>query len=317
MILAADIGGTTCKLGLFDSSLKLIEKWQISTDTTDEGANILKDIHLSFKEKLSVHNLSLDECTGAGLGVPGPVDFEAGIVNGAINLNWHGHKDIKKDFEAISGVPTIVDNDANLATLGEQAFGAGQNKEDVVMFTLGTGVGGGVIVNSLLVHGTGGSAGEIGHIKVAVEENLKCNCGGTGCLESVASTLGLKNLAKKYQNEYRQSALDGMISSDSLNAKAVFENAEKGDPLSLYLVDKMTSYLGIGISNIAATLNPSHIILGGGLSQAGEFLRSRVLKQFRNHTFPPAVDSTDIVFASLGNDAGIYGAAKIVSQYKK
>ena len=317
MKLAADIGGTSCKLGLFDSSLKLIEKWQIPTDTTDEGNNILKDILFSFKDKLSDHKLSLEDCTGVGIGVPGPVDFETGTVNGAINLNWHGHIDIKKNFEAISGLWTIVDNDANLATLGEQSFGAGQNKDDVVMFTLGTGVGGGVIVNSLLVHGAGGAAGEIGHIKVAVEENLKCNCGGKGCLESVSSTLGLKNLAGKYQNEFRQSALDDLISSDALNAKAVFDNAEKGDLFSLFLVDKMTSYLGIAISNIAATINPSHIILGGGLSQAGEFLRSRVLKHFRSHTFPPAADSTDIVLASLGNEAGIYGAAKIVSQYKK
>ncbi|HIV81827.1 MAG TPA: ROK family glucokinase [Candidatus Salinicoccus merdavium] len=317
MILAADIGGTTCKLGLFDSSLKLIEKWQIPTDTTDEGENILKDIHLSFIDELSVHQLSIDDCTGVGIGVPGPVDFEAGTVNGAINLNWYGLKDIKNEFEEISGVWTIVDNDANLATLGEQAFGAGRNKDDVVMFTLGTGVGGGVIVNSLLVHGAGGAAGEIGHIKVAVEEDLKCNCGGTGCLESVASSLGLKNLAAKYHKDFIPSALDDMISSDSLNVKAIFENAEKGDRLSLHLVDKMSAYLGIGIGDIAATLNPSHIILGGGLSQAGEFLRSRVLEQFHNYTFPPAADSTDIVFASLGNDAGIYGAAKIVSQYKK
>ena len=315
MILAADIGGTTCKLGLFDSSLKLIEKWP--TDTTDEGENILKDIHLSFIDELSVHQLSIDDCTGVGIGVPGPVDFEAGTVNGAINLNWYGLKDIKNEFEEISGVWTIVDNDANLATLGEQAFGAGRNKDDVVMFTLGTGVGGGVIVNSLLVHGAGGAAGEIGHIKVAVEEDLKCNCGGTGCLESVASSLGLKNLAAKYHKDFIPSALDDMISSDSLNVKAIFENAEKGDRLSLHLVDKMSAYLGIGIGDIAATLNPSHIILGGGLSQAGEFLRSRVLEQFHNYTFPPAADSTDIVFASLGNDAGIYGAAKIVSQYKK
>ena len=125
MILAADIGGTTCKLGIFDPSLKLIEKWQIPTDTTDEGGNILKDIHVSFKDKLRVHNLSYEDFTGAGIGVPGPVDFEAGVVNGAINLNWYAHKDIKKDFEVLSGMPTIVDNDANLATLGEQAFGAG------------------------------------------------------------------------------------------------------------------------------------------------------------------------------------------------
>ncbi|SDK80928.1 ROK family glucokinase [Lacicoccus qingdaonensis] len=317
MILAVDIGGTTCKLGLFDSSLKLVEKWQIPTDTSDEGGNILKDIHLSFTDKLSVHKLSFDDCTGAGIGVPGPVDFEAGTVNGAINLNWYGLKDIKKEFEEMSGVWTIVDNDANLATLGEQAFGAGQNKDDVVMFTLGTGVGGGVIVNNLLVHGAGGAAGEVGHIKVAVEEDLKCNCGGTGCLESVASSSGLKNMAAKYHREFVPSALDDKISSGSLDAKTIFEHAENGDSLSLYLVDKMSEYLGIGIGNIAATLNPSHIILGGGLSQAGEFLRSRILGKFRKYAFPPAVESTDIVFASLGNDAGIYGAAKIVSQYEK
>lgn len=317
MILAVDIGGTACKLGLFDSSLKLIEKWQIPTDTTEDGKNILGDIHVSFKDKLSMHKSSFDDCTGAGIGVPGPVDFESGTVNGAINLNWHGPKDIKKEFEALSGLWTIVDNDANLATLGEQAFGAGQNKKDVVMFTLGTGVGGGVIINTLLVHGAGGAAGEIGHMKVAVEENLKCNCGGIGCLESVASSLGLRNLATKYQNAFGQSVLDDRISSGSLDAKAVFENAENGDTLSLHLIDKMAAYLAIGMSNIAATVNPSHIILGGGLSQAGEFLRSRVVEQFRDYVFPPAADSTEIVFASLGNDAGIYGAAKIVSQYKK
>lgn len=317
MILAADIGGTSCKLGLFDTSLNLMDKWQISTDTTDVGKKILKDIHFSFKSRLSVHGLSLNDCTGAGIGVPGPVDFEAGTLNGAVNLNWHGFKDIKKDFEVMSGLWTIVDNDANLATLGEQAFGAGKNREDVVMITLGTGVGGGVIVGNHLVHSSNGAAGEIGHIKVAVEEGFKCNCGGTGCLESVASALGLKNLAHKYQKEFGPSPLDSMISSESLDAKAVFDNAQKGDTLSLYLVDKMTAYLGIGISNIAATINPSYIILGGGLSQSGEFLRSRVQDYFRKFTFPPAVDSTDIVLASLGNDAGIYGAAKIVSQFKK
>lgn len=316
MILAADIGGTTCKLGMFDSSLKLITKWQIPTDTSDGGREILPAVQLAFKSELEELNLDVRDCSGIGIGVPGPVDFESGTVNGAINLNWHIHKNVKEEFESFSSCPVIVDNDANLATLGEQGFGAGQGMENVVMFTLGTGVGGGIIIDHHLVHGARGSAGELGHIKVAAGENFKCNCGGTGCLESVASTLGLKNLAQKYQGDFKNSPLQLHVENKSLNAITVFKNAEKGDQFSLFLIEKLAFYLGLGISNVAATTNPSRIILGGGLSRAGEFLRGRVQKYFEEYAFPPATEGTEIVIAELGNDAGIYGAAKIVSQYK-
>ena len=315
MILAADIGGTTCKLGIFDPSLKQVEKWQIPTDTSREGSGILEAVHMSFKQKLEESELGYGDCRGVGIGVPGPVEFESGTVNGAINLNWHTHKNVKEEFESLSGRPVIVDNDANLATLGEQAFGAGRGRKDVVMFTLGTGAGGGIITDHHLIHGANGSAGELGHIKVALEEGFICNCGGTGCLESVASTLGLKNLARKYQPEFKRSPLKRYIENESLNAVTVFKNAEKEDPLSLFLVERMALYLGIGISNVTATTNPSRILLGGGLSQAGEALRGRVQTYFEKYAFPPSAEGVEVILAELGNDAGIYGAAKIVSQY--
>ncbi|MCD2136890.1 ROK family glucokinase [Salinicoccus halitifaciens] len=315
MILAADIGGTTCKLGIFDASLKQVEKWQIPTDTSREGSGILEAVHMSFKQKLEESGLGYGDCRGIGIGVPGPVDFSTGIVNGAINLNWRTHKNIRQEFERFSGIPAVVDNDANLAALGEQAFGAGKGHGDVVMLTLGTGVGGGIIAGHHLVHGAHGSAGEIGHMKVAVGENFKCNCGGTGCLESVASTIGLKNLALKYSGDFESSALKTHIEDGSLKAITVFKNAEAGDPLSLFLVDKMSFYLGVGISSLASLTNPSHIIIGGGLSRAGDFLLGRVRTYFEEYAFPPAAEGTEIVPAELGNDAGIYGAAKIVAQY--
>ncbi len=315
MILAADVGGTTCKLGIFDASHGLIAKWRIDTDTRQEGIRILPSVHMAFKSKMDELGLDPDDCTGIGVGVPGPVDFESGTVDGAINLKWYTRKNVREEFESLSGRPVIVDNDANLATLGEQAFGAGRNRENVVMMTLGTGVGGGIITDHHLVHGARGSAGEIGHMKVAVGEGFKCNCGGTGCLESVASTIGLRNLAYKYHGDFKDSPLHRHIANEKLNAVTVFQNAEKGDPLSLFLVDKLSFYLGLGTSNLAAMTNPSHIIIGGGLSRAGEFLRGRVEKYFKEYAFPPAAKDTEIVLAELGNEAGIYGAAKIVSQY--
>lgn len=315
MILAADIGGTTCKLGIFDNSLKRIKKWEIPTDTSREGSGILKTVHLSFAHKLDDMGLDYNDCKGVGIGVPGPVNFRTGTVNGAVNLNWPAHKNIKDEFESLSGITAVVDNDANLATLGEQAFGAGQGREDVVMLTLGTGVGGGIIAGHHLIHGAQGSAGEIGHMKVAVGEGFKCNCGGTGCLETVASTLGLKNLASKYHSDFEGSPLGPHIEAGTLKAVTVFENAKEGDALSLLLVDKMSYYLGLGISNLAALTNPSRIIMGGGLSRAGEFLIGRVRTYFERCAFPPAAEGIEIVQAELGNEAGIYGAAKIVSQY--
>ncbi|MCG1009011.1 ROK family glucokinase [Salinicoccus sp. ID82-1] len=315
-ILAADIGGTTCKLGVFTPDLELLDKWEIPTDTTDEGSRILEDIHQSFKSKGDDHELNLAGVIGIGLGVPGPVDFNNGILNGAINLNWMEQKPIVSEFESISGIRTIVDNDANVAALGEQFKGAGSGHKDVVMVTLGTGVGGGVVSNSMLIHGHGGAAGEIGHLYVDYNRRFQCNCGKKGCLETVASATGMKNLAVHYyESGMTDTLLKNGIEAGTLSAKSIVEAGEKDDALALKVIDEVAHYIAVALSSLSAVTNPKYFILGGGVSRAGRMLTDRIEAYYRPITFPPAYENTEIVMAELGNDAGIYGAARLVKQF--
>ncbi|MEZ2457150.1 ROK family glucokinase [Salinicoccus roseus] len=310
-ILATDIGGTTCKMGVFTPELELLHKWEIQTDTSDEGGRILENIHQSFRSE----GYSPEDTIGVGLGVPGPVDFNTGILNGAINLNWMHRKPIAAEFESLSSMKAIVDNDANVAALGEQFKGAGMGHKDVVMVTLGTGVGGGVVSNSLLIHGHGGAAGEIGHLLVDYDQRFQCNCGKKGCLETVASATGMKNLAMFYHHEHKGTRLDMAIENGTVSAKMVVEAAQEGDALGLRVIDEVAQYIAIALSHISAITNPKYFIIGGGVSRAGRILTERIEAHYRPITFPPAYENTEIVMAELGNDAGIYGAARLVKQY--
>lgn len=316
VILAADIGGTTCKLGIFNTDLQILEKWQIKTDTANNGENILADVHTSFLSKERELGFSVKESHGTGIGVPGPVDFKNGILNGGINLNWEGKIPIASIFEELSGARTIVDNDANLAALGEQFKGAGRGHKDVVMITLGTGVGGGVVSNGLLIHGGGGAAGEIGHIMVDFNQRFSCNCGKKGCLETVASATGIVNIAGfTYRHKNKGTSLADEIERGTVTSKSIMEAAERGDPLGLSAVDEASRYMAIAMSSISAITNPGYFILGGGVSAAGQFLIDRIEKYYKPITFPPAVEQMEIVTAELGNDAGMYGAAKLANQF--
>lgn len=315
-ILAADIGGTTCKLGIFTSDFELLEKWEIPTDIADEGIRILEDIHQAFKSKVGSREYSTESIIGIGIGVPGPVDFNNGILNGAINLNWTKQMPIAAEFEAISGIPAIVDNDANVAALGEQFKGAGSGHKDVVMVTLGTGVGGGVVSNGMLIHGHGGAAGEIGHIYVDYNQRFQCNCGKKGCLETVASATGMKNLALHYYGSgMTETLLEAEIEAGSLSAKAIVEAAVQDDELALKVVDEVAHFIAVALSTLSAATNPKYFILGGGVSRAGRMLTDRIETYYRPLTFSPAYEGTEIVMAELGNDAGIYGAARLVKQF--
>ncbi|TDM13140.1 ROK family glucokinase [Macrococcus lamae] len=318
IILAADIGGTTCKLGVMDERLEILHKWEIPTNKEQDGRHILKNIHESFQKNAQIKNYSMDEVKGIGLGVPGPIDFDNGVVNGAINLNWAGKKNIREEYEQLSGKPVYVDNDANVASLGEKFKGAGQNAKDVVCITLGTGVGGGIISNNELVHGYNGSGGELGHFKVDFKERFLCNCGHRGCLETVASATGVVNLAYHYYEELRFSTIiEDDIESRTLQAKQVFDAAKEGDEFSLYIIRKVSNYIAYALSVISVMSNPEYIIIGGGVSKAGDFLIDHIEERFQEITFKPAVEGTKIVTAKLGNDAGIIGAAGLIKQYVK
>ena len=251
------------------------------------------------------------------MGSPGTVDREAGTVIGAYNLNWKTLQPIKAQIESALGIPFALDNDANVAALGERWQGAGNNSPDVTFITLGTGVGGGIIADGHLIHGAAGAAGEIGHITVE-PEGFECTCGKKGCLETVASATGVVRLARQMAEEFAgESKLKYMIDDgQDVTSKVVFDEAIGGDAFALSVVDKVSFYLGLACGNIGNMLNPTDIVIGGGVSAAGEFLRSRVEANFNRFTFPQVQESTKIKLAELGNEAGVIGASSLALQFK-
>ncbi|MCK3923406.1 ROK family glucokinase [Streptococcus suis] len=313
-IIGIDLGGTSVKLAILTTDGEIQEKWSIKTNILDEGSHIVPDIIDSIKHRFETHGLTKDDFLGVGMGSPGVVDSEVGTVIGAYNLNWKSLQLIKEQFESALGLPFFIDNDANVAALGEQWVGAGNNNPNVVFMTLGTGVGGGVIAAGNLIRGVKGAGGELGHITVDFDEPFACTCGKKGCLETVASATGIVNLSRRYADQYAGDAkLKQMIDDgQDVTAKDVFDLAKEGDDLALIVYRHFSEYLGVACANIAAVLNPAYIVLGGGVSAAGEFLLDGVRKVFAENSFPQIKESTQIVLATRGNDAGVLGAASLV-----
>lgn len=313
-IIGIDLGGTSVKLAILTTAGEIQEKWSIKTNILDEGSHIVPDIIESIKHRFETHGLTKDDFLGIGMGSPGVVDSTAGTVIGAYNLNWKTLQLVKEQFETELSLPFFIDNDANVAALGEQWVGAGENNPDVVFMTLGTGVGGGVIASGNLIRGVKGAGGELGHITVDFEAPFACTCGKKGCLETVASATGIVNLTRRYAEEYAGDAkLKQMIDDgQEVTAKDVFDLAKEGDDLALIVYRHFSDYLGVACANIAAVLNPAYIVLGGGVSAAGEFLLEGVRKVFAENSFPQIKESTQLVLATLGNDAGVLGAASLV-----
>ncbi|HEL2265146.1 TPA: ROK family glucokinase [Streptococcus suis] len=313
-IIGIDLGGTSVKLAILTTEGEIQEKWSIKTNILDDGSHIVPDIIDSIKQRFETHGLTKDDFLGVGMGSPGVVDSEAGTVIGAYNLNWKTLQLVKEQFETALGLPFFIDNDANVAALGEQWVGAGNNNPNVVFMTLGTGVGGGVIAAGNLIRGVKGAGGELGHITVDFDEPFACTCGKKGCLETVASATGIVNLSRRYADQYAGDAkLKQMIDDgQDVTAKDVFDLAKEGDDLALIVYRHFSEYLGVACANIAAVLNPTYIVLGGGVSAAGEFLLDGVRKVFAENSFPQIKESTQIVLATRGNDAGVLGAASLV-----
>lgn len=317
IILAADIGGTTCKLGIFDKDLEQLHKWSIDTDTSDHtGELLLKNIYDSFTEKVAEFKYDFNNVVGVGIGVPGPVDFDTGVVYGAVNLHWPGSVNVREIFKQYVNCPVYVDNDANVAALGEKHKGAGEGADDVVAITLGTGLGGGIISNGEIVHGHNGSGAEIGHLRADFDQRFQCNCGKSGCIETVASATGVVNLVNFYYPKLTfKSSILQLIKDNQVTAKAVFDAAKAGDQFCIFITEKVANYIGYLCSIISVTSNPKYIVLGGGMSTAGLILIENIKTEYRNLTFTPAQNNTEIVQAKLGNDAGITGAAGLIKTY--
>lgn len=316
-LIGIDLGGTTAKFAILTEAGEVQQKWSIETNSAEEGTLIVPDIIASIKHRLEMYNMTKDDFIGIGMGTPGTVDREAGTVIGAYNLNWKTKQEVKKEIEKALGIPFALDNDANVAALGERWQGAGENSPDVTFITLGTGVGGGIIAEGQLLHGVAGAAGEIGHITVE-PTGFDCTCGKKGCLETVASATGVVRLARTMAESYAgESTLKYMIDDgQDVTSKVVFDEAVAGDDFALMVVDKVSFYLGLACGNIGNMLNPTDIVIGGGVSAAGEFLRSRIQTYFNEFTFPQVTESTKIKLAQLGNEAGVIGASSLALQFK-
>ncbi len=301
-----DIGGTTVKMGLFEATGEVLEKWEIKTHTEDEGKEILPDVAASIEEKVKAYKLAKEDIIGIGVGVPAPVT-EAGIVHGSANLGWK-YKEVKKELEELTGLTAEIGNDANVAALGEMWKGGGAGYKNLVMVTLGTGVGGGVIVGGKVIIGSHGAGGEIGHLCVNPHETEVCGCGKKGCLEQYASATGIVRLAKrKLAKETRET----MLQSDNISAKTVFDAVKAGDEVAKEIASEFGKYLGYTLANLAVVTDPSIFVIGGGVSKAGEVLLDYVRKPYQERVFFANRD-VEFALATLGNDAGICGAAKLV-----
>lgn len=315
-IIGIDLGGTTIKFAILTLNGEVQQKWSIETNILDEGSHIIPDIIESITHRLALYDMSKDDFIGIGMGTPGSVDREKGTVIGAYNLNWIKKQLVKDQIEEAIGIPFTLDNDANVAALGERWKGAGENNPNVIFITLGTGVGGGIIAEGNLLHGASGCAGEIGHITVD-PDGFDCTCGKKGCLETVSSATGVVRVARQLSEEYAgNSELKKAIDDgQDVSSKDVFEYAQAGDSFALRVVDRVCYFLGLAVGNLGNTLNPSSIVIGGGVSAAGEFLRIRVQNYFEEFTFPQVREGTSIKLAQLGNEAGVIGAASLALQF--
>lgn len=305
-----DLGGTTVKIGLFSPEGAVLEKWEIPTRKDDDGKHILPDIANAVLQKMNERGIAREAVIGVGIGVPGPVD-ENGVVYKAVNLGWDVIN-INSVLGELLGLPVKAANDANAAALGEMWVGGGKGCKDMVLATLGTGVGGGIIVNGRIVTGSKGAGGEIGHIHIEDGEPDECGCGNHGCLEQYASATGIVRLAKrKLAASKEQSVLRAAQEKNNLSAKAVFDAVKEGDKAACEIAEEFGMYLGRGLAAIAAVVNPEVFVLGGGVSKAGEILCTYVSKYYERYAFHGCKNAA-FKLAVLGNDAGIYGAAKLV-----
>ena len=301
-----DLGGTTVKIAYFDENGTMLEKWEIPTVTANGGSQILPDIAASIRDYLDGHNINETNILGLGIGVPGPVNAK-GVVNKCVNLGW-GVFNISETLTELTGFPVKAGNDANVAALGEFWKGGGQGCDNMVFVTLGTGVGGGIVVEGNLLHGAHGSGAEIGHLVLNRDETVPCNCGKYGCAEQYCSATGIVRMAKRYfeANDVPSS----LKSIENLTCKDIFDAGKAGDAAALAILDQVYAYMGEFLGNVCSVVNPEIVVIGGGVSKAGDVLIEGVKPYFKKSVFH-AASGAEFTLASLGNDAGAYGAFKL------
>ena len=303
LYFGVDIGGTATKIGAFDQRGHLLSKWEIKTDTSENGSLILPNV----AEEILHYARSLSRVIAIGVGIPGPVQ-RGGYVKRCVNLGWGDFNPARELASILRGVPVFAGNDANTAAMGEYWQGSGRDAENLVFITLGTGVGGGIILDGRMVFGMGGLGGEIGHVIVNPDETTPCNCGQYGCLDQTASATGIVRCAKRMLEE--SDAPSALRTLDVITARDVVDAARHGDAIAEKAFDQCMHFLGKSMAILTNILDPEVYIIGGGVSKAGDYLINTVKKHYEALS-TLAERKAEIVLAKLGNDAGIYGAAKL------
>ena len=301
-----DLGGTTVKIAYFDETGNMLDKWEIPTVTENEGKQILPDIAAAIRHYMEAYNIPDTAILGLGIGVPGPVNG-AGVVNKCINLGW-GVFNIAEELTALTGFPVKAGNDANVAALGEFWKGGGMGCNNVVFITLGTGVGGGIVVEGNLLHGAHGSGAELGHMVLNRNETVPCNCGKYGCVEQYCSATGIVRMAKQYLEA--NDVPSDLNAVEPLTCKDIFDAAKAGDEAAKAILEQVYAYLGEFLGNVCSVVNPEMVVIGGGVSKAGSVLIDGIVPHFHKYVFH-AASKVEFALASLGNDAGAYGAFKL------
>ena len=305
-VFGVDVGGTTVKLGLFDAEGNVKDKWEIPTRTEEKGSHIMADIAGSIMVKMKQEGLEKEDIIGVGMGVPGPVKAD-GTVLKAANLGW-GVFNPNEELSELLGVPVKTGNDANVAALGEMWKGGGQGYRDMVAVTLGTGVGGGVILGGHMVCGSNGAGGEIGHIHLEDSEEDQCGCKNRGCLEQYASATGIVRLANK---KLAVTSRDSILRQGEVSAKSIWDAVKAEDELAMEVAEMYGEYLGKGLAAVADVVNPEVFVIGGGVSKAGRVVIDYMEPYFKKYVFHGGANAK-FALAKLGNDAGIFGAVKLI-----
>lgn len=319
LIIGIDLGGTTTKSAIIKTNGELLHQWTIETNTEQNGKQIIPTIIASIKQTIVEQQIAMARILGIGMGSPGAVDRSNGTVSGAYNLHWHHTEPINEQFAQAFACPFFLENDANAAALGEKWKGSGEDQANVVFLTLGTGVGGGMIVNHELVVGRHGCAGEIGHLHVTDDEEFQCTCGNQGCLESIASATGLVHLMKKLAETFKEesSLKEKVRSHQQVSVKEIFDAAKEQDVFAVHVVTEFSYYIGLACAHITNTLDPDKIILGGGIAAAGQVLLDHVRLSCERFVFPKARNKERLTLANLGNTARVLGAAYLVLSKQK
>lgn len=315
IIIGVDVGGTTVKIGFVTQNGDIFAKWEIPTNIAENGMFIVEEVWTSIEEKLAHHNVSKENLLGMGVGAPGFIDDTTGFVFQAVNIGWKDFA-LAEQFRKISQLPVYAANDANVAALGENWRGAGQHANNLLAITLGTGVGGGVIIGGKIVSGENGTAGEVGHITVDVDGEV-CNCGRIGCLETITSATGIVRQAMKQIEMYPNSNLAVYYNQSRkvLTSKDIFDRAKSDDVLCQQIIEYTSDVLGFVLANVATVINPSKILIGGGVSQAGTDFIEKIEEKFSKYALGRISSICSVTSAKLGNDAGLIGAASLVKQH--